>query len=76
MDMQSVLSEVGAWPAGDRLLLVGKIWDGLVDQGYQSPLSAEAKAELDRRLEQLDRTPDRVIPWEAVEARALQRFQK
>lgn len=76
MDIQTVLSEIGAWPVEDRLRLMGEIWDGLADQDHQSPLSDELKAELDRRLAELDRSPQAVVSWEAVEARALRRFQQ
>lgn len=76
MDLQAVLSEIGAWPVEDRLRLIGEIWNGLADQDHQSPLSDELKAELDRRLAELDRSPQAVVSWEAVEARALGRFQQ
>lgn len=76
MDRQTVLSEVGAWPVEDRLRLIGEIWEGLGDQGYEPLLLAELKAELDRRLAELDRNPHAVVSWDVVEARALERFQK
>ena len=31
MDLPSVLREVDAWPAEDRVLLVQELWDRLVD---------------------------------------------
>lgn len=74
MDMQAVFSEVNSWPVADRLRLVEQIWDQLVDQGYQPPLTDELKAELDRRCDDLDRNPDSVIPWDDIEARARERF--
>lgn len=76
MDLQSVLSEIGAWPIGDRLRLVGEIWDGLVDQGYQSPLPQELTAEIERRIHHLDQDPDSAVAWETVEGKALERFRR
>ena len=38
------------WPVEDRMRLVQEICNRLVDQGYDSGLSEDLKAELDRRL--------------------------
>ena len=74
MDLQSVFAEVNSWPVEDRLRLMDRIWDGLVDQDYPPVVTDEMKADLDRRCDELDRAPDAVVSWEAVEARALKRF--
>lgn len=76
MDFKAVLTEVQSWPAEDRLRLIEVVWDGLSDAGTEPELSDDLKDLLDRRLEALDRNPDAVIPWEVVEARALERFRQ
>ncbi|MHB1562121.1 MAG: addiction module protein [Isosphaeraceae bacterium] len=76
MDYQAVLNEVESWPVDDRVRLVQDVWDRLADQGYEPELTAEIKAELDRRIEELDRNPAAGIPWEAVKARALERIRQ
>ena len=76
MDYQSVLSEVETWHIDDRIRLVQDVWDRLADQGYEPELTEEMKAELDRRIEEMDRNPDAGIPWEAAKARVLARFQR
>jgi putative addiction module component (TIGR02574 family) len=76
MDLQSVLTVVESWPVEDRLRLVEAVWDGIADQGYEPELTEEMKAELDRRIEELDRNPDVGVPWEEVKARVLGRLQK
>ncbi len=76
MDYQAVLNEVESWPVDDRVRLVQDVWDRLADQGYEPELTAEIKAELDRRIEELDRHPAAGIPWEAVKARALERLRQ
>jgi putative addiction module component (TIGR02574 family) len=76
MDYYSVLSEVETWPIEDRIRLVQDVWDRLVDQGYEPRLTEEMKAELDHRIEEMDRNPDAGIPWEVVKARALERFRR
>lgn len=76
MDLQAVLAAVDGWPIEDRLRLMDEIWDRLAEQGYQPAISEELKAELDRRLESLDKNPSAVVPWEEVEARAIARFRQ
>lgn len=74
MDLKAVLAEVQTWPPADRFRLIEEVWDGLSGEGSETELGDELKDLLDRRLEALDRNPDAVVPWEVVEARALQRF--
>lgn len=53
-----------------------QIWEKLVEDDSPPVLTAELKAELDRRYDELDRNPDAVVSWEVVEERARQRFTK
>ncbi len=76
MDYQSVLNEVETWPTDDRIRLVQDVWGRLVDQGYEPELTEEMKAELDRRVEEMDRNPGSGVPWEEVKARVLGRLRK
>ncbi len=76
MDLNTVLTAVDAWPVGDRIRLMGEIWDRLVDQGHEPEFGEELKAELDRRLAEDDAAPDDVVSWEEVKAHALARIQR
>ncbi len=76
MDYQAVLDEVESWPVDDRVRLVQDVWDRLVDRGYEPELTEAMKAELDRRVEELDRDPDAGVPWEEVKARVLGRLRQ
>jgi putative addiction module component (TIGR02574 family) len=76
MDYQSVLNEVETWPIEQRIRLVQDVWDQLADQDLEPELTEELKAELDRRIEEMDRNPDAGIPWEAAKARVLARFRR
>jgi putative addiction module component (TIGR02574 family) len=76
MDYRSVLEEVETWPIEDRIRLAQDVWDRLVDQGHEPDLTEEMKAELDRRIDELDSNPDAGIPWEEVKARALGRLRR
>lgn len=74
MDVQTVFSEIDSWPVEDRLRLMERIWDGLVEEGHAPAVTDELKAELDRRCDELDGNPGAVVSWDVVEARALKRF--
>jgi putative addiction module component (TIGR02574 family) len=76
MDYQAVLSEVESWPVYDRIRLVQDVWDHLVARGYEPELTEEMKAELDRRIEELDRDPALGVPWDEVKARVLGQLRK
>lgn len=75
MDFQTVLTEVDAWPVGDRIRLTNELWDRLLKQGHEPDISEELKAALDRRLAEDDCEPDDVVPWETVKAKAMARIQ-
>lgn len=73
MDFQTVLTEVDAWPVGDRIRLMNELRDRLTREGHEPAVSDELKAELDRRLAEDDDLPDDVSPWEHVRAQAVAR---
>lgn len=74
MDYQAVLNEVETWPIDDRIRLVQDVWDRLADQDYEPELTEELKAELDRRIEEMDRNPGAGVSWETTKAHVLARF--
>lgn len=56
--------DVRALSAEERLNLIEQLWDSLeVDD---VPLTEAQRAELDRRVEEMDRDAVRGIPWEDV----------
>lgn len=76
MNRETILAEIETWPPSERMRLIEDVWDGLAAEKDSMEPSVELKALLDQRIEALDRDPTAVVPWEAVEARALARFQK
>jgi putative addiction module component (TIGR02574 family) len=57
----------------ERLALVQEIWDSIpAEQGDHLPTPAQ-RLELERRLAASLASPDDVVPWEEVLARALAR---
>ena len=53
----------------ERLRLIEQIWESLRAQPDQVPLTRAQRAELDRRLDDLDRGDIEGIPWDEVLAR-------
>lgn len=66
MDITAVLQETDGWPLEDRIHLIEILWDRIVDSGGGPVVTAAQKAELDRRLADLDAHSEQVVPWEEV----------
>ena len=58
-----------------RIALAQEIWDSISAEELP-PLSDAQRQELDRRIAEMDKNPDDVIPWEQVKAKILARTQK
>jgi putative addiction module component (TIGR02574 family) len=76
MDYQSVLNEIETWPIHERILLIQDLCERLARDEYEPALTEEMRAELDRRIEELDRNPELGVPWDEAKARALARVRK
>ena len=50
----------------ERLDLVEDIWDSIAQDAQALALTAEERAELDRRWADHERDPSSAIPWETV----------
>ncbi len=53
----------------ERLALIGTLWDSLINDGYDPPISDEQRVELRRRLDEHRLDPDGGVPWERVKRR-------
>jgi putative addiction module component (TIGR02574 family) len=61
----------------ERIELAMDLWDSIPPNSDNwLPLTDEQKAELDRRLAEHERNPSRARPWEEVQARLSERFDK
>jgi putative addiction module component (TIGR02574 family) len=72
MDPIMTAQAVREWPAEDRLELVFRLWDQLVEDGWRPEPDEDLNAELDRRLAAHEADPTNVRTWEQV----LQRVGK
>jgi putative addiction module component (TIGR02574 family) len=66
MDMTSALQVVQTWPLADQVEFVQRVWDHIVETGWQPDLTDEQKAELDRRLNAYQADPTNVLTWEEI----------
>lgn len=80
MGFQETLSEIESWPLEQQFRLAQLLNDRLaeqtmppelVEQDNQRPLSDELRAELLRRIAELEAHPETAVPWEEVEAKAF-----
>jgi putative addiction module component (TIGR02574 family) len=62
-------------PREDRIALVQELWDSIADEGSGLPISEARRAELERRADEDDASPDELIPWEQVKLQARERFR-
>ena len=66
MDQQTVWQAVQAWSADEQIEFISRVWDNLVDSGWQPELTDELQAELDRRWAAYQADPTNVYTWEQV----------
>ena len=59
----------------ERLDLIEEIWNSLTSDPDQIPVPEAHKAELDRRLDQIEAGDDEGIPWEDVLNRIRNRLK-
>ena len=53
----------------ERLSLIDAIWDSIDEEQLEVTLTDEQRAELDRRIADMDANPDSGLTWEEVKAR-------
>jgi len=74
--MRNPLFDFGKLSVAERIQLAEDLWDSIPPEGADIPLTEAQKAELDRRLDDLERDPDAGEPWEVVRARLYERFKR
>ncbi len=66
-------TEFRALSPAERILLVEELWDRIAAEPNAVPLTPAQRAELDRRLDGLDKNPDAGRPWSEVRDELLRR---
>jgi putative addiction module component (TIGR02574 family) len=72
MSRSSLPPEIRQLPVADRVDLVERIWDSIVEDQSGFELTDAQKAELDRRLAARQKSPDRGSPWDKVKKRLME----
>lgn len=61
--MGEAVEQILALDAEKRRELIGIVWDSLVDEGAELPLTDEQRAVLQQRLADHESDPDTAISW-------------
>jgi putative addiction module component (TIGR02574 family) len=72
MSPSSLPPDIRQLPVSERVDLVERIWDSIVEDQSQFELTDAQKAELDHRLAADREAPDRGASWNDVKGRLLQ----
>ena len=57
MAAETLINEILALPEADRIEVLQRVWDSLPETAVVFPLSEARKAELDRRIADMDANP-------------------
>jgi putative addiction module component (TIGR02574 family) len=66
VDIATTLNHISALPVPDQIEVLHQAWDRLLDSGWEPELTDEQKAELDRRLDDLDANQQNIVPLDKV----------
>jgi putative addiction module component (TIGR02574 family) len=73
---KALLDELLQLSPAERIELAQDLWDSIPSRsGALPPLTPEQEQEIERRLAEHERNPDRALPWEEVRARLWARHK-
>jgi putative addiction module component (TIGR02574 family) len=67
--------DLDALSVPERIQLVEDLWDSIAASADQIPLTEAQRQELDRRLDEYEAHPERVVSWEEVRSRIEARLR-
>ena len=67
--MEALLEKALELPIPERIKLVEDIWDSIAVVPDAIRLTEEQMAEIDRRIEDYQANPDKLVPWEEARER-------
>ena len=71
--MNKILSEqISSLTISEKLELIADVWDSIVIDGDQVPLTDSQKQELDRRLASYDNIENQGSSWQEVKQRIIE----
>lgn len=66
MDTTATVEEVGRWPVERQVEFAFRVWDQILDAGWNPTPSPELAEELQRRLAAHDADPEHVYTWDEL----------
>ena len=72
----NVLQAARNLPLLERLELLDALWESIIEEGYEPPLTRAQSDELDRRLKAHQRNPDDVVDWKGIKTEIDSTFGK
>ena len=72
----TVLDAAKNLPLPERLELLDALWESIVEEGYDPPLTPAQAKEIDHRLQAHELDPDDVIDWDTIQTELNSRFGK
>jgi putative addiction module component (TIGR02574 family) len=70
--MNTLLEQSLALPIPERIKLVEDIWDSITAEPETLGLTPEQIAEVDRRIDDYSKNPEKLVPWEEARERLRQ----
>ena len=70
----SVIEAARNLPLPERLELLDALWESIIEEGYEPPLTTAQAEELDRRLKAHEQNPDDVVDWQTIKTELNSRF--
>ena len=76
-DMSSnVLNAAKNLPLPERLALLDALWESIIEEGYDPPVTSAQLEEIDQRLRAHERSPEDVIDWKTIKAELDSKFER
>ncbi len=69
----ALLKTIASLPRDEQIELIEAVWDGLVANDMAPAVSDAQRAELDRRLDAMERDPTASVTWDEILARVERR---
>ena len=69
--IKETIPELQSLSPAQKFALAIELWDELASNPDEIPVTDEQLNELDRRFDEYQRDPDKVVTWEEVKARIL-----
>jgi putative addiction module component (TIGR02574 family) len=76
MSVSEIIENIRPLSAKEKQEVLEKLWTEFGDEleGYDPDLTPEQLAELGRRAEEARAHPERLIPWEQIQAETKQKY--